>query len=276
MHRKHKRKKKRQQAFPNTELSISRTVDQEPAPKQESAKIPTGKGEESMDSFVQLLRTDTRFRIELGALVVGVLFLVIYGCQLDQMIKSNRISRESVESVQRALVYFSGQPAYIKRVVGNKVGTLTIVIPWENSGVTPAMNGKSMVNWRIFHGPNGIPDNFTYPDEGQVKPRQFDIPPKSSGNGTMDVPIWAISSAKNGVGRLYVHGWIVYDDIFKGRPRKRNTPRHLSEFCSEITNIKSIPDDITDPNVNITWELSLCPEHNCSDERCADYKEKTQ
>ena len=69
---------------------------------------------------------------------------------------------------------------------------------------------------------------------------------------------------------MFVWGWITYDDIFK------NTPRHLSEFCDEITNIKGTPEDITDPAANITWELSLCREHNCSDERCADYREKTK
>jgi hypothetical protein len=38
-----------------------------------------------------------------------------------------------------------------------KVIALTLVIPWENTGVTPAMNGTSRVNWVVI--PNDLPDN---------------------------------------------------------------------------------------------------------------------
>jgi hypothetical protein len=191
------------------------------------------------------------------------------------MNESNAINRENVESVQRALVFFSGQTESIKRITGKKVTSLTIIVPWDNSGVTEAMNGVSRVNWKTLPSPNGLPPDFSFPDEGTVESRQFEIPPRSSGNGTMDVPIDSIEATKQGVTRMFIHGWITYDDIFKGQKgEERKTPRHLSEFCDEITNIKSVPDDVTDPNATITWELSLCPTHTCTDERCADYAQK--
>jgi hypothetical protein len=190
------------------------------------------------------------------------------------MVESNRINRENMESTQRALVFFSGQVGYVKRFAGKKITSLTLVLPWENSGVTPAIDGDSRVNWKTFQSPTGIPEGFSYPDEGNVERRQFDIPPRGYGNGTEDVPIEWIEATKDNSLRLFVHGWITYDDIFKGKKGERITPRHLSEFCDEITNIKSSPDDVTDPAANITWELSLCPEHNCSDERCKDYSTK--
>jgi hypothetical protein len=211
-----------------------------------------------------------------GIFVATATYAVFAIKQWNAMRESNAINRENVESVQRALVFFSGQPAYVKRLTGKKVTSLTIVLPWENTGVTPAMNGKSIVNWKTFPSPSGLPENFTYPDEVNVEPRQFEIPPRGYGNGTMDVPIQWIEATKNGSLRMFIHGWIIYDDIFKGTEGTRKTPIHLSEFCDEITNIKSTPDDVTDPTANITWELSLCREHNCSDERCRDYQEKTR
>ena len=182
------------------------------------------------------------------------------------MRESNAINRENVEVVQRALVFFDGQVAAIKRTTDKRNTALTLVMPWQNTGVTPAMNGKARVNWLVI--PQALPDNFAFPDLGNVKPRQFDIPPRAFGNGTADVPIEFIEKAKNKGFRMYVWGWITYDDMFKG------TTKHLNEFCDEIVNIKSDPDDITDPKANITWESSLCGEHNCTDERCADYSTK--
>jgi hypothetical protein len=220
-------------------------------------------------------RVNWQLLVEIAVFLVGVKVAFIYSGQLRQMIESNDINRENVESVERALVFFSGQAGYVKRLTRKKVTSLTIILPWENSGVTPAINGLSVVNWKTFPSPSGIPGNFTYPDEANPAPKQFEIPPKGYGNGTMDVPITWIAATKDKRLRMFIYGWITYDDIFKGTNGRRKTSRHLSEFCDEIVNIKSTPDDLTDPSANITWELSLCREHNCSDERCMDYEEKT-
>jgi hypothetical protein len=222
-----------------------------------------------------LRNADNHTYVTTGCAALAVAITAIYTLfavlQWFALRESNSINRENVEYVQRALVFFSGQNGSIKRIDGKKVTGLTIVVPWENSGITEAMNGESRVNWKTFPSPNGLPSDFNFPDLGNVQSRQFEIPPRSNGNGTMDVPIEWIGSAKQGFVRLFIYGWITYDDIFKGNQGERKTPRHLSEFCDEITNIKSVPDDLTDPNAAITWELSLCSTHTCTDERCADY-----
>ncbi len=74
---------------------------------------------------------------------------------------------------------------------------------------------------------------------------------------------------RDGQLRIYVWGWITYHDIFKG------TPARLSEFCDEITDVKSSSTDMTDPSAKVTWDLLLCQEHNCADEECGDYGDKT-
>jgi len=204
--------------------------------------------------------------LEASAVVVGIVVALIYIGQLRQMIESNRINRENMESVQRALVFFGGEVGAIKRTTGKKVTSLTLVFPWQNSGATPAMRGKSRVNWLTV--PGDLPNNFQFPDLGDPRLNQFEIPPKGFGNGTADVSIEYIEKVKAKRARMFVWGWITYNDIF------HKTPRHLSEFCDELTNIESSSADLTDPAVNIKWESSLCQSHNCSDERCADYWEK--
>jgi hypothetical protein len=204
-------------------------------------------------------------------LIVGIGLACIYTGQLNQMVESNAINRENMESVQRALVFFNGNLGMVKRGEGKKTNMFTLVTPWENTGVTPAMSGKSVVNWKTTAAPEGLPDGFTFSDQVEIQPRQFEIPPKGSGNGTMDVPVLWIKAVQSKKTRLFIFGWITYDDIFKGRLGERKTPRHLAEFCDEVVNIKSTPEDVTNPDANIRVELSLCTEHNCSDERCSDY-----
>ena len=183
-------------------------------------------------------------------------------------IGANKVTREALVSVQRAFVSFSGTLSATKIVKHDKTTDLMLNLPWTNLGTTPTRKSKSRVNWQTF--PQGMPDNFSFLDIGDVAPRQFTIPSKGFGNATMEVPIQVLEYVKDGNLRLFVWGWITYHDIFE------RTPVRLSEFCDEVTNIKSSTDSFTDPASNITWELVLCSEHNCTDEECRDYKEKTK
>lgn len=181
---------------------------------------------------------------------------------------ANNTTREALTSVQRAFVFFVGSTSATKTIVNNKTTELTLTFPHKNAGVTPTKDAEARVNWKDFS--DGLPSHFNFPDEGSVQPRQFDIPPQAFGNGTLAIPIAVMEAAKQGRTRIFVWGWVAYHDIFG------KTPGRLSEFCDEIANIKSTPEDITDPSASITWDLSLCPIHNCFDDRCTDYKERTQ
>jgi hypothetical protein len=117
-----------------------------------------------------------------------------------------------------------------------------------------------------------MPANFGFPDmEGAHDLRQFVVSPKGIAHTTTEIPIGFIKVVQNGDMHFYVWGWMTYHDIFRG------TPTRLNEFCDEIKNIKSSTEDITDPAATFTWDLSLCTvPHNCSDEECSDYKQKTK
>lgn len=193
---------------------------------------------------------------------------VAAGKQAEAARIANTTTREALTSVQRAFISFSGTASANKTISANKVTELVFTLPWVNAGVTPTKNAESQVNWRPF--PGDLPPNFTFPDLGEVQFRQFEIPPREFGNATLTIPIAVFDAARKRSIRLFVWGWITYNDIFD------KTPMRLSEFCDEIVDIKSSTEDIVDPSANITWQFSLCRTHNCSDEQCGDYKQRTQ
>jgi hypothetical protein len=59
---------------------------------------------------------------------------------------------------------------------------------------------------------------------------------------------------------LSIWGWVAYGDVFN------KTPVHLTEFCHRITGISLSDDRI--PGLG----FQSCKEHNCTDERCGNYK----
>ena len=139
---------------------------------------------------------------------------VVASRQLGAMKESNDINRENVESVQRALVSYSGSPLPIQRLTGNRVSKITLIFRWGNDGVTSAINCKSRVNWITI--PDDLPDNFSFPDIGSFKPKQFYIPPKGVANAPADIDIDWLKKTNTGTYRRFTWGWITYDDIFHG------------------------------------------------------------
>ncbi|MFZ3217691.1 MAG: hypothetical protein WA192_16655 [Candidatus Acidiferrales bacterium] len=197
--------------------------------------------------------------------VIGVFAICIYGDQLSQMRTANEISKESLVSVQRAFVGFSGAIIGMKIPdgIGKHIVTMRLNTPWINSGNTPTKDAVSQVNWISL--PGGLPDNFSYPDLANAPKSQFALGPKVAGNTTLDVPIEYFEATSKKTTRLFVYGWFTYRDIFS------NTPLRLTEFCDEIIDVKAnFP--LSDPNANVTWGVALCGSHNCNDEQCEDYQ----
>jgi hypothetical protein len=197
--------------------------------------------------------------------VIGIFAICIYGDQLNQMRTAIEISKESLVSVQRAVVSFSGSVigTKIPDGTGKHVVTMRLNTPWINSGNTPTKDAVSQVNAILL--PDGLPDNFTYPDIANVPKSQFALGPKVAGNTTMDVPIEYVDEVGKKTTRLFVYGWFAYQDIFSSPPLR------LTGFCDEIVDVKSnVP--LRDPSANVTWGVALCHSHNCNDDQCEDYR----
>jgi hypothetical protein len=180
------------------------------------------------------------------------------------------VARESLTSVQRAQMAFAGQLTVQKKIDQNKITDLTFTLPWENLGDTATVNTRDRANWKIF--PNsGIPSDFDFADLPGNDQRQYDIPAKGYGRSTLTINPFDISLVTGKLGRIYVWGWMAYNDVFPG------TPRHLTEFCDEITNFTATADDVTSPSTEFKWgDLSLCTTHNCYDKECKDYQERVK
>jgi hypothetical protein len=212
----------------------------------------------------------TRTLIVSGAgLILVAAYTTVAAFQWCAMRESNRISRDSLVSVQRALVTFAGQVygAKIPDSTGKVTQLIRLNTPWINSGNTQTKDAESQVNW--VAPMDVLASNFTFPDIVNVEKSQFALGPKVTGNTTMDVPVATFEDARQHRRHLYVYGWMTYRDIFS------DTPPRLSEFCDEIINIKSdVP--LADLKAPVTWEPSLCHTHNCYDEQCEDYSPRTK
>ena len=113
-----------------------------------------------------------------------------------------------------------------------------------------------------------MPDTFDFRDESGVERRQAEIGRGMAANTTLIMPISFVDGTRRRIFRTYVWGWVTYNDVFKG------TPKHLSEFCDEMTDLTVSNEDATSPSAQFNWKLAICKTHNCYDEECSDYAEK--
>jgi len=190
--------------------------------------------------------------------------------QWSAMKDSNRISRESLESVQRAFI----TPLNIS---ARKVQEGPGVFLWgftphlENSGTTPAVNAINSYCADRLGGEPGEndfegPKNFerapiTIGPKAAPKLKELMVTEKTAFGqeiGTNPTP----GMIKKGPESLFVWGWVMYNDVFP------NTKIHLTEFCESMGAISSLPDGKA---ISITYYS--CAHHNCTDEYCEDYEQ---
>jgi hypothetical protein len=97
------------------------------------------------------------FAVEVITMVAVIIYAGLASWQACLIRESNGISRESLQSVQRAFVYLDGY-----RMIDNPTqpGVVTFALQLRNSAITPAKNARYHAN----RGPYPLPDNFTFPD----------------------------------------------------------------------------------------------------------------
>jgi hypothetical protein len=208
-------------------------------------------------------------------LIIGIRLACIYSGQLEQMIESNKISRESLESVQRAFVVFSN---FSPQRIRDRTGTYMWEVPpqFENSGNTPAIRAVSIPS-AATSDTGGIPEElFRNGNGGNSVLTRDTIAPKATLIPTMG-PITESDIFGSDIGshyekflgrdhqvtNLYFFGWVVYNDVLP------HTGPHLTEYCKLMGQHALIP---TNPP-QIQWNFTTCRKHNCTDEYCPDYAE---
>ena len=195
-------------------------------------------------------------------LLMTIVIAFIYGCQLLAMRDSNKITREALESVQRASVTFSS--AIETRIINNPTTHKAIrwdfIIPVKNNGATQTKEMTVRINKTYGH--DKLADDFQYPDspDSSTQPivlgahEQTDTAPVSV---TPDI-IEALESVPfGGSYHVYFYGWAKYRDVFAG------TPLHVTEFCYELTENPANPG-----KEEFHPAFTPCPHHNCTDDEC--------
>jgi hypothetical protein len=191
--------------------------------------------------------------------------------------QANNISREALESVQRAFLT-CGTIVQQRMLIHEKSGShvvLHFTMPCENAGTTPAnVTAQAFFN-------NTSP---TEPTEKEFlrKPliQAVDVGPKAFRNvGNITVPELEILGRElpekltdllaNPVPTVtatqfhFFWGWITYYDVFP------KTSIHITEFCQELVGASI---DRNNPQAPYVLAFAPCGHHICADEYCEDYE----
>lgn len=203
----------------------------------------------------------TRSWIPATTLVVGVVVCIIYYFQLRAMVQSNEMNRESLETVQGAVVSFSAPEIKTSPASGKQIDFWLFSVPFNNGGSTSTKNGQ--MYWSMLVRPEPIPDDFTFPDQGSGKSGTFALGPKQSANTpAIQVRDAVVKEVLARHTHMYLYGWATYRDRFKFTPDRR------TEFCYEFVRIVAPSEETFESQVN------LCEHHNCYDDECPDYKSR--
>jgi hypothetical protein len=200
-------------------------------------------------------KKDRKFLLEIAAIAVGASVALIYAAQLCQMIKQNRISRDSLEKVQRAFVSFSPDITNLWITDTEDSPDITawrFQVAIRNSGATTTRRLQDHIFIKSL--PGTIPDNFDFHDlesgeKSMVAPQDHIF--------YWTDPISVQDMAKPGE-HTYLYGWATYNDVFEG------TDLHITKFCYEVH-------PVLRNFTSKTWisRTTLCPDHhNCTDDDC--------
>lgn len=205
--------------------------------------------------------------LETAVVLVGVYVATIYSGQLGQMIESNKITREALETVQRAFV-FPGTPQVTRSIKKTTVESVILRFSWINSGTTPTRNMTTHISYGQY--PNGLPPNFDFPDGWSSKDEATHIntpiglgPHGDAGVELEPFPAQDIKAIQLHKTKVFIWGWARYHDIFK------NTPEHVSEVCYELVGFHGDP---LVPSESGGVILNNCATHNCFDSECSANK----
>jgi hypothetical protein len=122
----------------------------------------------------------------------------------------------------------------------------------ENTGQTPTRHSLININWQVR--PDVLPATFDYPDG---EPEIAVIGARSPfGTPGFFISLADVNRVAAREQRLFLWGWVDYDDVFEA------TPRHRTEFCFE-----AIADRLLDAG-NIPMRFPNFGRYNAMDADC--------
>lgn len=178
-------------------------------------------------------------------------------------VKQSRDMRQWIDISERQLTiaqraYISVRSIFFARMpaVGDLVGLQTSAT-LENTGNTPTRRAVAHASMRIFNGE--IPENFEFTDLDERHPVNiFIAPTKWVGSLNFEITRDELIRCINKKRRIFIWGWIDYDDIFL------ETARHRTEFCYEV----NVINDPSVGNIEQAVSASQYGRYNAADEAC--------
>jgi hypothetical protein len=171
--------------------------------------------------------------------------------------QSANVARDALIRGQRAFVSF--EQRWDNGVINDEAGQH--VAMWEfrpwliNNGDTPTRDARHRINWAAQ-----LPVNFNDVLDNTAS-ILFGLAPKERKTGAnLQIPVPILNMVRAHTLHLFLWGWARYHDVF------RNTPEHISMFCTEIMEVRSDPAVINTPLNYLGGQCS--PRHNCVDEEC--------
>lgn len=218
--------------------------------------------------FFKLLEALNYYAALVAALVTAVIAWFTWSLtdstrkQWQASSKQADIAEASLTKLNRPFVLPGLLMAFPERDAAKKIASFSLRLQLKNEGNSPAMRVTFFVNYIVLR--SEMPDDFDFGDRRSVDGRPSTpvvIGIKShTTTGTFSVPIETIREiwAKNY--RLYLWGWITYEDIFG----LRTTP-YRTQFCWEV---EIYGDEPIAPAGELEFRCMTHHRHNCIDEDC--------
>lgn len=237
---------------------------------------PTGHPTNESDAHYRDLRNWLRrwkIAVEWAGAFILLAYTILTYCTLRTIRQSNVISKEALESVQRAFVGLANiqsDAITYRSAQGEERSQWQFKTRWENSGTTPATIIDIAVGGDQLATEQPSQDRFRNTKSIGAFPTYIG-PRASISGGGMQLPPGLLPTKAEEVTVTTVHvnqfiviwGWIAYRDQFRG------TPMHLTEFCQYVQGETLNPRE----GNRIEFDFGSCQEHNCTDEYCKDYTE---
>ena len=236
-------------AFAAALSTVPRTIDSPPAEKRHIVTKDTHANQMEEETWWRWATADpvAAFTLLLALVALGQASLFVWQLRymrrgiVDAGVAAVTATKAANAAVEQVAITRSGtattERAYvfcerIESVATFKPKTEEIV-QWgfrsilRNSGKTPTQ--FAIINFNQWHAikAGDLPGDFRYPDY-RVKDKISIGPNATMHSTTFDLTVEQLQMIRDGEAKLYIWGWVEYNDIFDG------TERHRSEFCFEI------------------------------------------
>lgn len=191
--------------------------------------------------------------------------LVVFSGLLWQ---ANKYANETNLVTQRAFISTVGTGVLSKIQDTSHVTAYKFTVNWVNSGGTPTKVVTMQSNVAV--SADAPHKGFDFDSLPQSEKTEYVFGPKAGIQSPVEFfHLSDMEALAAGRYHVFLWGWAIYHDIFG------DTPVRLSEYCILAVNPRWTKPDHADPATDFAVDFSPCPTHNCYDEDCPDYAERT-